>query len=300
MPQNYTPPGSSRAYEIPDGTDPTVVAQWFRDVADSIDGHLAEHDAALLLKAALTHKTSHQSGGADALLLAQSQVDGLSSALAAKAATVKQATAPTGNAQTIWYDSSTTPPTPKFWDGSAWLPFSSGVSLLTAADITVNSGSPDITTITDSGVGYTIYRWTASGQFTAAKSGLAEVLIIGAGSDRPDSTTLGSGGRVVTGMHLIASGANTITVGARIDVYKSARSLLGTINSGPQSIPFSGYPTGAGGNDAGNRTDGLTSSITGTATVYAPAGDATKYGGGGVPGGTTTGASGAVFLRVRS
>lgn len=41
MPQNYTPTGSSRVYSIPDSADPTVVADWFKNVIDGIDALLA-------------------------------------------------------------------------------------------------------------------------------------------------------------------------------------------------------------------------------------------------------------------
>lgn len=51
MPQNYTPTGSSRVYSIPDSADPTVVADWFKNVIDDIDAFISAGIAKALVDA---------------------------------------------------------------------------------------------------------------------------------------------------------------------------------------------------------------------------------------------------------
>lgn len=40
MPDPYTPPGSSNSYDVPADLDAVVVATWFKDFADTVDGHM--------------------------------------------------------------------------------------------------------------------------------------------------------------------------------------------------------------------------------------------------------------------
>lgn len=40
MPDPYTPPGSTRAYDVPADLDAVDVSAWFQDFADTVDGHV--------------------------------------------------------------------------------------------------------------------------------------------------------------------------------------------------------------------------------------------------------------------
>ena len=40
MPDPYTPPGSSNSYDVPADLDAVVVATWFKDFANTVDGHM--------------------------------------------------------------------------------------------------------------------------------------------------------------------------------------------------------------------------------------------------------------------
>lgn len=40
MPDPYTPPGSTNSYDVPADLDAAIVATWFEDFADTVDGHL--------------------------------------------------------------------------------------------------------------------------------------------------------------------------------------------------------------------------------------------------------------------
>lgn len=46
MPDPHTPSGSARSYDVPADLDANDVSAWFEDIADSIDGHLDDLDAA--------------------------------------------------------------------------------------------------------------------------------------------------------------------------------------------------------------------------------------------------------------
>ena len=142
--------------------------------------------------------------------------------------------------------------------------------------------------------------WTASNAtgLVIASLGLADTLVVGAGVDRTDVATVGNGGRVRDGVRPFAAGSHPVTIAPGADGYGN-NSFVGSLRSGPSGLAYSGYPTGAGGDDRyGVRTTGLTSPITGQILTYAPAGDPTRPGGGGVPGGTVSGAPGIVIVRV--
>ena len=74
----------------------------------------------------------------------------------------------------IWYDTNDTPPTAKFYDGTAFQPFSSGVG---NADFS-NAATG---TYTESGISYKYVRYTSSSTLTITEEGLADVLIVGGG-----------------------------------------------------------------------------------------------------------------------
>lgn len=260
-----------------------------------------------------------QNGG-----IPQASVANLTTDLAAKANTVTQATAPTGNAQVIWYDSSTTPPTPKFWDGSAWQSFSTG-GFLRAADVTGTTGSPTISTYTVGGIGYRVYKFTASGSITLSKSGIADALVVGGGTTAVASNYGGGGGGVRWGMFTLPSGASTITVGLKA-AWPGAggNTSLGSVVSVGGSRYYGQGPGGGGGvlganaGEAGGGAGGSASGGTGGAGITSTLADGStsvEYGkggsttggasapantGGGGSGSGGLGADGVVIIRVRS
>ncbi|MGA0927306.1 MAG: glycine-rich domain-containing protein, partial [Burkholderiaceae bacterium] len=114
---------------------------------------------------------------------------------------------PTADADgAIWYDENDTPPTPKFWDGSAWQPFSSGV------DDAVISSPAATGSYTDSGVTYNYYTFTASGTLTVGTAGRAQVVVIAGGGGGTNGGG-GAGGYLEEDLFL-SVGSYTVTIGA--------------------------------------------------------------------------------------
>ena len=93
----------------------------------------------------------------------------------------------------------------------SYVPFGSGAPTLTSADVTSTTGSPTITT---SGAN-TIYSFTGSGTIVLGKAGLCNLLVVGAGAGGSVyGGGSGAGGHLAITDAFLASGTNTITVGA--------------------------------------------------------------------------------------
>jgi hypothetical protein len=107
----------------------------------------------------------------------------------------------------IFYDENDTPPTPKFWDGSAFQPFSTGVENADFSDAATG-------TYTDSGIDYKYITYNASGTLTCTVAGLADVLIVGAGAGGGDSQGGGGGGGGVIAQSVFLDVSTyTVTIG---------------------------------------------------------------------------------------
>ena len=135
----------------------------------------------------------------------------------------------------IWFDENDTPATPKYWDGTEFVPFPSGVSALTVADVTGTTGTVITHTYTDDGIGYTAYEFQTSGSITLAADGFADVLIVGGGGG--GGRRFGGGGGA--GGHVFAE-----------DVYLPAGELqvrVGAGGAGGVEVATS-FPSGLNGN----------------------------------------------------
>ena len=224
----------------------------------------------------------------------------------------------------------------KIWNGSAWVDPSNAGGLVRAADVSGTTGSPTITTITDGGVGYTIYSFTSSGSITFSKAGLAQILVCGGGSGGYSSGSYyfgGGGGGVRTGFYRVAATGYTITVGAgsavgintsagassfgsqlvagggKNPVYYSSvfnLTVVGPLNgAGSGQLVIGASPGNFDGTGAGGSPSfGISSSITGSSVEYGKGGIAgstapsTNYGQGGAF--NQAGISGIVIVRVKS
>lgn len=106
----------------------------------------------------------------------------------------------------LWYDTNTTPPTAKFYDGTSWQTFSAG-----AADFS-NAASG---TYTDGGINYKYLTFTASGTLTVTKAGFADVLVVGGGGSGGSGYGGGGGaGGYLEGQVLLPVGSLSVVVGA--------------------------------------------------------------------------------------
>jgi len=148
--------------------------------------------------------------------IAQSKIADLTSDLASKLAYSYGTAEPTTTIDGfVWFDENTTPPTPKYWDGSAFQTFSAG-----AADFS-NSATG---TYTDTGVDYKYITFTASGTLTVTKAGFADVLVVGGGGaggfgnfdggGNIQSSGGGAGGFVELQNAYLPAGTETIVIGA--------------------------------------------------------------------------------------
>lgn len=182
-----------------------------------------------------------------------------------------------------------------------FLPFGSGgdLTLLRSTDVTATTGSPTITTFTDSSsIGWTVYKFTAaSGSITFGKSAYADVLCVGGGGGYWSTPNVwGCGGYVTPGFTLMPASTLTITVGAGgAAAANGGYSRIGT-TIGAAGGP-AGKERGAGQWEAGNSNAGFTSTITGSSDTYGPSNNTAKYGGGGS---SDSGAAGVVIIRVRT
>jgi hypothetical protein len=213
--------------------------------------------------------------------IAQSKIADLTSDLASKPTFTYGTATPTADAEgAIWYDENDTPPTPKYWDGSAWQPFSSGIG---AAAIS----SPAATgQYTDTGITYDYYVFTSSGTLTVDDNGsgfggFADVLVIGGGGGG-GAANIGAGGGGGGG-HLYATdvyipaGSLTVTVGAGGSGAAGASGTIpsgGGAQNGVASRLGNYYSPGGGGGGGASGTN-----------VVATAGSNGGSGGGGTYGG---------------
>lgn len=240
----------------------------------------------------------------------------------------------------IWIDTSTTLPQPKMYTGSAWVPFSG--AMLTASDITAMTGSPTVSTFIgdgsnggDVGVSYTVYQFAAAGGITVARSGLADVVVVGGGGGCGKAAQ-GGAGCVRWGMFSIPVGAHSVVVGAggwAADPYgaNGGHSALGSVlrsggggagghvpngagvvkgdpNGGGsggavQYNSWGGWAVGggAGGPEWDGTNGGVVLSITGAPVEYGKSVyGATAVGFGSAGGNNQAGTSGAVIVRVRA
>lgn len=87
---------------------------------------------------------------------------------------------------------------------------------LADSNVSATTGSPTITTFTDSGINYKSYKFTGSGSITFTKSGLIDVLVVaGAGSSTGNvGFGSGAGGMIRIDGFLVNAVTETITVGA--------------------------------------------------------------------------------------
>jgi hypothetical protein len=148
----------------------------------------------------------------------------------------------------IWYDENDTPPTAKFWDGSAFEPFSSGAGNADFSDAATG-------TYTDGGIDYKYITYTGSGTITITKSGLFDALLVGGGAGGGAATGGGggAGGHLDgTGLYL-PTGTFTVTVGAGGAGATRPNNQSAIGNNGIASSLAGEYysPGGGGGTGAG-------------------------------------------------
>ena len=148
----------------------------------------------------------------------------------------------------IWFDENDDPATPKYWDGSEFVPFPSG-----AGDAVISS--PAATgQYTDTGVTYDYYTFTSSGTLTVDTAGFADVLVVaGGGGSRTGDTYIaggGAGGMLELTDAYLPAGSLTVTVGAG----GSASSTRNAANRGNDSLlgAFVAVGGGGGGSSAVN------------------------------------------------
>lgn len=246
----------------------------------------------------------------------------VSDQLASKPAKTSATTAPTSPATgDIWYDTNSTPPAAKFWDGSAWQVFSSGAG---AAAISSPAATGQYTD--GSGDTWDYFSFVTSGTLVVDTAGLLDVLCVGGGGGCTTSTGAGGGGgfRRVNSLYVDA-GSLTVTVGAGGSAGSAGNeSSLGTLvvagkggrglsGGGSDIHAYSSGATGGGvggfttsGNSAnGNGGFGLIyDDITGSSVGYAQgavtgATGAEKGSGAGPRGTNASGREGIVIVRVK-
>ena len=105
----------------------------------------------------------------------------------------------------------------EFYDGSAWVPFASGVG---AAVVSGTTGSPTVGTVTSGGDTFDVYSFTGDGSITFSDAGLVDVLVLSGGGGGGSTTGSnqgagggGAGGWVRLPDFLVSAGTATVTVG---------------------------------------------------------------------------------------
>ncbi len=98
----------------------------------------------------------------------------------------------------------------EFYDGSAWVPFESGLTYATIG--TAATGS-----FTDGGIDYDYWDFTSNGSLVISEGGLLDILVVGGGGGLAnDSGRIGQGGggAVRYGTFEVAAGTVAIAIGA--------------------------------------------------------------------------------------
>lgn len=206
--------------------------------------------------------------------LGQDLAEDLDTILAAKPTKTSGTTAPSTPATgDIWYDTNSTPPAAKFYDGSAWQGFSNGLPLLGgwATISTTPTGS-----YTDADGDWDYWTATASGNLiTVTDAGIVDVLIVGAGGGGcggggSNYGPGGGGGGVQRGLMLLSAATHHAYIAAG-GAGGAGGGTPGTIG-GPSHLGF-------GSNSLGHTGVGWT-----TPPVFPNIGG---YSGNGYSGGTT-------------
>jgi len=217
----------------------------------------------------------------------------LGDTLAAKPTFTYGTATPTADADgAIWYDENDTPPTPKFWDGSAWQPFSSGLAWAVVSSPSATGNYTD-----GNGDEWNYYEFTSSGSLTISTAGLVDVLIVSGGGGGKGGYYEGTGSWL-NGYHELAATTHTVTVGAGGAGNNQTSAQNGTPSSiGSIAARYGGAAPGVSGSNGG-----ITSSITGSSIGYAyhaQASPRTNRGDGATSGSNGAGSSGIVIVRVK-
>lgn len=215
----------------------------------------------------------------------------LTDTFATKLNYVYATTAPTGATGVVWFDTNTTPPTPKQWNstGSAWVPFSSSLGWAEA------SSGGTITTYTVSGATWKVHSFLSSSSLVVSKAGYVEALIVGGGGGGLVATANGLGSYSL-GIQYLAVGTHTVTIGAG----GSGNSNWAGAMGGKSSIGSLVANGGAWGNQdtsiTTNIRDGSTNVTYASQGVSAPA---ANKGEGGLLSNNANGSTGIVVVRYR-
>ena len=100
--------------------------------------------------------------------------------------------------------------TVEFYDGSAWVPFESGLTYASVS--TTATGS-----FTDGGITYDYWEYTGNGSLVVDSDGLLDVLVVAGGGGAGNSSNregLGGAGAVKNGLVQVTAGTVTVTVGS--------------------------------------------------------------------------------------
>jgi len=222
MPQSY------KGYEIPAYTDDADAIQAFKDYTDDVVKRNDEVNVELAAKAPFSYGTAEPT----------TTVEGF-----------------------IWFDENDDPATPKYWDGSEFVPFPSG-----AGDAVISS--PAATgQYTDTGVTYDYYTFTASGTLTVDTAGFADILVVGGGGQGNNSGGGGAGGYLAVSDAYLPAGTATVTVGAggaggEVQIINGSASRLGSYfasgggGGGGGGVLSGDSPGNRGGSGGGGRDSG--------------------------------------------
>lgn len=224
----------------------------------------------------------------------------LTSGLASKPTFSYGTATPTADGEgAIWYDENDTPPTPKYWDGSAWQPFSSGLGYAVISSPAATGNYTD-----GNGDTWDYYAFDGSGTITFSEAGLAQVFLISGGAGSAAGAD-GSGGRVMEGIYEFDATSYTVTVGAGgpgtggcTSPGIGGESSIGTV---VRSYNSPGFHGGAGA--GASRYSGRNNDYTGSTITYGNSGafPPTANRGDGRNGTFSAGgSSGRVIVRVKT